>query len=231
MGFAVLPFVLDNAGRKKKKPSHFGSEIFAFNFSSWFSFLLNSTYGYQDDGVRREEEQFMALNSYFYFSFLPFSLRPLTPRAFGQSLVEWKKEREEKAVRHNVCSMLWFFVFYKSNSDDVIELCHENFMLQSHVVKFTSSLVVVSFIVSCLMGKFYLQKANPTNVIVRVVFIFVFRLHISSFAQHVIVLTDTHTRDPLSVKYFLSHLFDVFSRREIFLLFFHFWRKTYFVQN
>lgn len=29
MGFAVLPFVLDNAGRKKKKPSQFGSEIFA----------------------------------------------------------------------------------------------------------------------------------------------------------------------------------------------------------
>lgn len=80
------------------------------------------------------------------------------------------------------------------------------------------------FIVSCLMGSF-ICEVNPTNVIARVVFRlahFLIRPTCDYFHEH--------TRTARSRKYFLSHLFDIFSRRKIFLLFFHFWRKTYFVQ-
>lgn len=178
--------------------------FFRFNFSSWSSFPLNSTYGYQDDGVRREEELILwpwILIFIFHFCLFRF-VHWLRALSTSLSWSERKKEREEKAVRHNVCSMLWFFFFDKSNSDDVIELCHENFMLQSHVVNFTSSSL---FHLLCRVwwGSFICRKANPTNVIVRVVFIFVFRLHISSL-RPTCDRSHEHTRTARSRKYPLS---------------------------
>lgn len=48
---------------------------------------------------------FMALNSYFCFPFLPFSFRPLTSYARPQSREEKREKDEEKSVRHNVCNI------------------------------------------------------------------------------------------------------------------------------
>jgi hypothetical protein len=127
-------------GERQKIVSHLVPRFYlpSFNFSSllisfppFFSFFFFRYIAHMDimySGEKKRRINLMALNSYFYFFALPFSLRPLTPNARPKS-------ERERADRHNVYNVFGFFFLLVVIIINIIiviamisvELCHGQF--------------------------------------------------------------------------------------------------------